>query len=834
MSALFARWFVPKILALITISLWAGVSTRAQGGDGDPLADAWPGGGWALIEQYCIDCHNADVQEAELDLSSFEHYESAQANMMVWNRVLQMVRFGAMPPDDVDQPSEAERRTLADSLDRAIYNVSCDLRPKAGRVTARRLNRAEYQNTIRDLFGMRIPVSDDFPSDDVGGGFDNNADVLSMPPMLLEKYFDAAERISTTVVFDPATLQPEQIERAGDGIGVVGESVTESFYGRLLTEGSFAWIEFDLAKSGKYEIRLQGGAGTDDRLPLPFAVYDGQGKPLHVGSFTDSFESSKGQTIRFSREFAEGPQTLIVAALDRAVDDLADAVPFPHLDKLDDEQRKLHREQFGKGLTVDRRYDKKAMQMLIRKWNVEGPTSLRAEDQPRGQDAVIARTPKTDRGRSSESEVEKAAIESLAPLMRRAFRGPVDEAVVKRYAGLVRQAVDREQSFHRGMQIAISAILVSPRFLFRVETADDDAKPDEDGAHRLNDFQLATRLSYFLWSTMPDDELLKLAEENRLRDPAELRKQVERMLLDERARSLATEFASQWFGLRNLEGIERDNQKFPHYDEAIVESMAEETRQLFLHILRENRPVGELLSADYTFVDQRLADFYGLSKERDPDSIPLENGFSRVSLSGTPRRGVLTHASVLTLTSFPTRTSPVQRGKWILENVLGTPPPEPPPNVPELEATKTAAAGATVREQLALHRENPSCASCHRVMDQLGFGFEQFDAIGRYREDAQLDASGELPGGRTFNGGKQLAEILQKTESTRFALTAVEKLLGFALGRELSPDDRCVTEKMVSDCEKGDYPLADLVWQVVSSRPFQYFQPERKDDNVQP
>jgi hypothetical protein len=306
-------------------------------------------------------------------------------------------------------------------------------------------------------------------------------------------------------------------------------------------------------------------------------------------------------------------------------------------------------------------------------------------------------------------------------------------------------------------------------------------------------------------------------------------RQVDRMLADPRSNSMATEFAAQWLGLRNLQGIERDTDRFPKFDAALISSMTNETELLFMHMLKQNRPVGELLDADFTFVDEALAKFYGLDWNSG-EPIDAPEGVRRISLTSTPRRGVLTHASVLTLTSYPTRTSPVQRGKWILENILGTPPPEPPPNVPELEATK-AVEGMSVREQLAMHRANPACASCHRVMDQLGFGFEQFDAIGQFRDTSEaankeIDASGELPGGRKFEGGQQLAGILRSTESTRFANTAVEKMLGFAIGRELSPDDRCVTDQIIVDNQENGFRLADLLKSVVLSRPFQYFQPE--------
>ncbi|MGV3486407.1 MAG: DUF1592 domain-containing protein [Planctomycetaceae bacterium] len=817
---------------MFTIPLLIGVaSVRAAESADNKAADKpvphWEESGWKLVERFCIECHNPDFQEAEVDLSILRDAAAAPANAVMWNRVLQMVRFGAMPPDDAELPTEAERRSLIDAIERTIYQNDCDLRPKAGRVTARRLNRAEYSNTIRDLFGIKFNVTDAFPSDEVGGGFDNNADVLSMPPMLLEKYIEAAEQISTQVILDPSDLTSVDQERSGDGIGVVGESVTESFYGRILKDDAFAWVEFDLAQSGKYRIRVSGGAWNKERSPQHYAIYDRQGTPLYAGKFEKTSEGDS-HSATFSRDLEAGKHFFVIAPLESLPDGFDDDKPeslgtFPDIDRLDDKAIAAGREQFGKPLTVDRDTRSDDLGLMVRRVSIQGPTEFSKSQYPASHFAIIKRVPESRDGRYR--NVDDAAAECLKPLMEKVFRGPVDQETVDRYAELVEQATRRGMSFHRGMQVAITGLLVSPQFLFRVELPHEKAKPDAAGGYRLSSVQLASRLSYFLWSSTPDETLLRLAREGNLDNDKELLRQVDRMLADPKSKSLATEFAAQWLGLRNLAGIQRDGERFPEFDASLLSSMNGETEQLFTYMLRNNRPVGELLNADYTFINEPLAKFYGLPWDATGDSSGEMNGYRKVSLADTPRRGVLTHGSVLTLTSYPTRTSPVQRGKWILENVLGTPAPDPPPNVPELEATK-APEGASVREQLALHRANPACASCHKVMDQLGFGFEQFDAIGRYRTDKKIDASGELPGGRIFEGGEQLANILRTTESTRFAATVSEKLLGFALGRELSPDDRCVTDKIVTDNQANDYRLADLVKSVVLSRPFQYFEPE--------
>jgi hypothetical protein len=403
--------------------------------------------------------------------------------------------------------------------------------------------------------------------------------------------------------------------------------------------------------------------------------------------------------------------------------------------------------------------------------------------------------------------------------MRRAFRQPVPDDEIKPYVALVKQATDRGESFHRGLQIAVSAVLMSPRFLFRVETPPVDWEPEEDGSVALTPQQLATRLSYFLWSSLPDEPLLKDAEEGTL-DAKQLEAHVARMLADPKADAMAQQFAAQWLGLRNLDTHEADTDRFGSFTPSLRMAMATETESLFMHLLRGNRPVTDLLTSDFTFANQELAEHYGI------DGITGDT-FQQVSLQGSQRRGLLAHASILTLTSNPGRTSPVKRGKWILENILGTPPPEPPSGVPELEETKTASDNATLREQMEIHRSDPSCASCHRVMDELGFGLEQYDAIGRFREadgSAPIDASGELPGGRSFLGAAELCEILSKTESEAFARTAVDRLLTFALGRQLTPTDRCTVDAIVEKTAPQGHRIQDLIVEVVRSRPFRYYE----------
>jgi hypothetical protein len=840
------RRFAPS--ALLVILMWLLPIEFALGSESAPETTGhsersadWERGGWQLLQKFCIECHNADFQEAELDLMPFVDLRHAEANPELWNRVLQMVRFGAMPPEDSPMPSESERRQLGDAIDQAVFNVTCDLRPRSGRVTARRLNRVEYNHTIRDLFGVEIDVTGDFPSDEVGGGFDNNADVLAMPPMLFEKYLAAAERVASTVLIDPATIKKDSIELSGERIAITGEGYTERFYGRLFPKGSIAWVEFDIANSGKFVIRFWGAATNKSRGEQAIAVYDAEGIPIFAHSFRYLGKEGRGEA-KFNHTFAAGTNRLLFTPIAEVPERITDLPSLEIGDRLTEKHLAEGRDQFRQPLRIDPKIDWEAMAFIFRKVSIGGPNELPPDAFPPSQSMILKETPQHRGGKYV--GVGSAAKACLEPLLTKAFRGPVDSSMVDRYVGLVVAATERGDSYHRGIQDAITAMLVSPRFLFRVETPAAGTTPDAAGEVRLSDHQLATRLSYFLWSSMPDDELLRLADQQKLGDPQVLETQVERMLRDPRSKSLGEQFASQWLGLRNLEGMPRDERLFPGYNADLVGSMIGETRRLFTHVMRNNLPVGELLDADYTFIDERLARHYGLAwpvtdghvdeagtngteggtkvDTADEKNEDQHGGFRRVSLADTPRRGVLNHASILTLTSYPTRTSPVLRGKWILESVLGTPPPDPPANVPELEADHASAEGLSIREQLAIHRDNASCASCHRVMDQLGFGFEDFDAVGRYRGD--VDASGELPGGRRFNGGKELAETLRRSEASRFAMTVTEKLLAFALGRELSPADRCVTEQIAEACQAENHQLGDLVNRVVASRPFQYFQ----------
>ncbi len=814
----------PMIIPVV-ILLTTGPHSRRAVADDPSLATAaehWSTSGWPLLQKFCLDCHNEETQEGELDLSGFGALDALEGGAGSMQRVLEMVRFGAMPPEDAELPTDEERKTLVSSLDRTMFAVSCDLRPRPGKVTARRLNRAEYNNSIRDLFGLDLRPADAFPSDEVGAGFDNNGDVLSLSPMLIEKYIAAAEDVSTKVLIDPETLPKLDDERASDQLLLIGDSQTGSFNGRFLAPDAFVWADFEVPVPGEYEIRVSGGNSWRGREPTMVAVYNEQG--VLVGKDELEYYGGSGGSKRFEFkiELSKGRHRFYVEPLEEKQDLSVGKTRSTRLANLDskaiDDAVKRQKQQL---LKANRKIYEAKYPFMVRSIRVSGPSKLPDDAFPPSQHEILRRV--AEHRDDNWYEVEQAATECLLPLMRRAFREPVSKEEVKPYAQLVVTATERGASYYRGLQVAISAVLVSPRFLFRVETPPQGFKYEADGSVKLTPHQMATRLSYFLWSSLPDEQLLKDADRRKFEVKA-IEQHVRRLLADPKSEALGKQFATQWLGLRNLDEHEADTDQFKSFTPTLKQAMSRETEMLFMHVLRNNRPVAELLTSDYTFLNAELAAHYGI----EIDAVDKGNldRFHRVSLAETPRRGVLSHASVLTLTSNPGRTSPVKRGKWILENVLGTPPPEPPPGVPELEETKTAGANASLREQMEVHRTDPSCAACHRVMDQLGFGLEQFDAIGRYREterDLAIDASGELPGGRVFNGAAELSGILGETEVEAFARTVVHRLMTFALGRELTPADRCAVDEIVQKTSQTNHRFADLVLEVVNSRPFQYY-----------
>lgn len=776
-----------------------------------PGADSWTDEMVELVENHCLDCHNADYQEAEVDLSTYRDPAKMGEDARLWQRALDMIRFGAMPPEDAEPLAPVDQQRLGDAIDDVLYSAACDQTPKPGKVTVRRLNRSEYNNTVSDLFGIPLTVADGFPADEVGAGFDNNGDVLSIPPMLFEKYMSAAEEIAEKVIFDPDTVDKSPIPRASDQILTVGNAWVGSFTGHFMEAESFAWTEVELEYEGEYRIDVRGGAAKKE-TEIRIGTFDADGILRGVGQYKYFGGGGGGQNQSFSIELPAGKHRFLFAQLDPDAEVEVGKTKFPGLDRLTEKELQAGRKRIGGKLKIDRSAPDQDVTWLVRSFQIRGPKQTPERLYPVSHRELVRAKPREGK------PVRKAAFECLQPFLRRAFRGPVDDQTVDRYARLVDQAHRREKSFERALRVGVAAALVSPRFLFRSELPAPDHKVDAQAVVPLTDHQLASRLSYFLWSSMPDEPLLDLADEGKLQDEQVLKGEVKRMLADPKAERLADNFAAQWLGLRNLDGVTPDPESFPDFDEDLRNAMRQETLLLFLDCLHENRPVTTLLDSSETFVNERLAKHYGI-EGIDGDA------FRRVSVRDAGRAGILTHASVLTLTSYPGRTSPVLRGKWVLENILGTKPPEPPPGVPELEESEASNLNATLREQLQAHRADPACASCHRVMDDLGFGFEHFGATGKRRsKDAgqPIDASGALPGGQPFNGALSLVEKLRETASDAFVNTVVRRLLTFAIGRELNPADRCFVADIMAQSAESDHRFVELTTAVVLSQPFRF------------
>jgi hypothetical protein len=724
-----------------------------------------------FFEKHCFDCHSGESAEEGLDLSQYESVAAIQQDHERWEKVFDRIRVGAMPPADAEQPTAAEREMVVAWLDHALYFVDCSLAPDPGRVTIRRLNRAEYNHTVRDLVGVDFKPADDFPTDDVGYGFDNIGDVLSVPPLLIEKYLDAAEQIAAKAILteDPDRIARRIAARSMRREGAVqdGEDDAQSF----LSRGRI-WDDVEFKAEGTYLIRIEASADQagDELAKMELKL----GKDV-----TRVFEIREHRTpeVHELRTTAPaGKHRLSVAFLN---------------DYYNDKARR-----------------RKDRNLHVRSVEVTGPLGP-PRDLPDAHGRLVVATP------GESISAADAARTNVKPLLSRAFRRPVAAEEVEKYAGFVTLAVERGETFERGMQIALAAVLVSPQFLFRVET---DKRPDDPQArHSLNDYELASRMSYFLWSSMPDDELFELAAQNVLHEDAVLEQQVRRMMADPKSFALIENFGGQWLGLRRLatDDVSPDPELFPDWNDQLRRDMAKETELFFASVVREDRSLFELLGGRYSFVNERLAALYGIGGVTGEE-------FRRVELTDGRRAGLITQASVLTLTSYPTRTSPVKRGQWVLENILGDKPPDPPPVVPGLEETQQANPDLPLRKQLEIHRSDATCASCHRLMDDIGFGLEKFDAIGRWREKDgpfEIDASGTLPTGESFAGPSELIAILKERREP-FTRCLAEKLLTYALGRGLEFYDKCTVDTIVREVGAGDYRFSALLSAIVKSEPF--------------
>ena len=744
----------------------------------------------ALINQYCLGCHNQRLKTAGISLAGLDltHVSSSAPAL---EKVLRKVRTGEMPPPGLPRPAGSVVSSFTGWLETALDRAAAE-NPNPGRPAVHRLNRAEYSNAIRDLLALDINPGSMLPVDDSGYGFDNIADVLSMSPALLERYMSAARRISRFAVGD-LKIKPEEEQY------VPLRDPPSSFRRGTRNERVSLDLPFNSRGGLSFQHYFPLDAEYVIRIKLPPNATLGMDNPpnfelrlpvkagLHTVGVTFLRESGKPEIASPANRFAPPPYQGGPMPLDvPAVMDL----------RLDGARLKLFEVPRRPGSSPD-----------VGVVTVAGPYDATGRGDTPSRSRIFVCRP------SSAKEEESCAHTILSTLTRRAFRRPVTQADIKPLLAFYRTG-RAGGDFDHGIQTALRAMLMSPDFLFRVEQDPKGAAPGTN--YRISDHELASRLSFFLWSSIPDDELLDLADQGRLKDPAVRQQQVRRMLDDPRSQAVISNFAGQWLQLRNLATVKPDPEAFSEFDESLRRSFQQETEMLFESILREDRSVLDLLSAHYTFVNQRLAEHYGIPKI-------YGSQFRRVAVHDPNRAGLLGQGSILTVTSYPNRTSVVQRGKWILENLLGAPPPPPPADVPELKPHGKDGKPLTMREQMEQHRTDPVCSSCHSRMDPIGFALENYDAVGKWRAKdagAPIDATGKLPDGAQFEGPAGLTKLLMAKYRDDFVTTVTEKLLTYALGRGLEYYDKPAVRAIMKKAAGENYRMSALITGIVESTPF--------------
>jgi hypothetical protein len=764
------RYFLPGISALmaaLTLQAASPVTVPVRPTPSmDPGAASFARDVLPFLSKHCFVCHGNGKKRGELSLDKYKSEEAVLKDAPVWENVLHMVRTGEMPPKERPRPPALETQKMLGAIE-AVLAVDCSRQHSAGRVTLHRLNRAEYNNTIRDLVGIDFKPAADFPADDVGYGFDNIGDVLSVSPLLLEKYLIAAEEIldRAIVLVNPSRPTTNRL----DGLRVsfrAGEQPMKGMPGYLHSEGQVSGqTSFE---EGDYIIRAQVYAQQVGKENVRAALRVGF-KDV-IKDFEVKGTRSAPDTIEAKVHFKAGTGRIAVSFLN------------PFKDPVEKDPDKQQRRLYVRSIVADGPYNPPPPKLP--------ETHVRLMAHPAG---LLPR---------------EAARVIVSRFATRAFRRPVTPEEVERLLQLYDKAQKDGERFENRVRLALYRVLVSPHFLFRVELDPSGAVGGK--AYPISEYALASRLSYFLWSSMPDAELFGLAAQGNLLPNLEA--QVRRMLKDPKSAAFVENFAGQWLTLRNLANVSPDPKVFPGFDADLRAAMHRETELFFEAIVREDRSILDLLDADFSFVNERLAKHYGISGIKG-------KAFQRVKLPPT-RGGILTQASILTLTSYPDRTSPVLRGKWVLEQVLNTPPPPPPPDVPPLEDSKRLT--GSLRQVMELHRKNALCASCHNRMDPIGFAFENYDAVGAWREkDGKfvIDPSGQLPDGKAFKGPGDLKTIL-KGKKDLFSRCLAEKVLTYALGRGLEPYDKCAVDGILPALENNEYRFSTLLVEVVKSEPF--------------
>jgi len=749
-----------------------------------------------VLDTYCVTCHNQRLKTGGLALDTLNP-EKVPDEPEVWEKVVRKLRAGTMPPQGVKRPDQATYNSLTLWLETQL-NRAAEVSPYPGRPVVHRLNRSEYANAIRDLLALDIDPAALLPPDDSAYGFDNISDALGVSPSLEEHYLSAALKIGALAVGNPNVTPGSETWRIRQDL-----SQDQHIEGLPLGTIGGTLVHYNFPLDGEYTLQaklyrtnLNIMRGLEVSHQVEFSI---DGNRVHVATIggkddlaglfqkpTDTGDAVDAR-LRVRVPVKAGPHAVAVAF-----------VQDPQVAEPDRLQPFLRS-------SVDN-FDWSGhphLQMLT----VAGPFDARGAGDTPSRRRIFTCHPESPTAEAA------CAQQIVATLARRAYRQPVTGADVRPIMSFY-ESGRHSGGFESGIELALERILASPRFVFRIER--DPAGVLPGTAYRINDLDLASRLSFFLWSSIPDDELLKVASQGKLRNPVVFDREVERMLADPRAESLVTNFAGQWLQLRNLRNVQPNTDDFPDFDDNLRQSFRRETELLFKSVVTEDRNVLDLMTADYTFVNERLARHYGI-----PDIYGSR--FRRVAITNEARQGLLGQGSILALTSHAERTSPVVRGKWILENILGTPVPPPPPDVPPLKENQEGQRPRTMREQMAEHRTNAVCASCHKIMDPIGLALENFDAVGAWRSEdagAPIDATGQLADGTKVDGVVTLRKALLSRPEV-FVGTLTEKLLTYALGRGLDYHDMPTVRAIIRDAATKNYRFSALILGVVHSTPFQ-------------
>jgi hypothetical protein len=788
----------PGIFGIGFVVASMGHAAAAQAGTGAKTLDR------SLLDKYCVTCHNEKLKTGGLTLEKVD-INDVRANAEVLEKVVRKLRTQQMPPEGLPRPDKATLDGFAGSLEIALDQVAKAHRDP-GRVAAHRLNRAEYVNVIHDLLALDIDAAELLPNDMAGYGFDNNADVLAVTPGLLARYMSAATKISRVAMGSPdnrpmtrlykTPFGTRQDARMGEGepfathgglavrhtFPLDGEYIFRMRLKRNDTTGALEGIDEDVSK-----IELRVDRGLVNRFSIG-GEFKGPDPGNLIAVPEDDIEGAKVHNYRFYADKALEIRVPVKAGTRLVAAGFTDSAPSP----VENEGREFAR--FG-----DPTIGIESLEIL-------GPFDGKTpSDTPSRRQILICKP-------ASAREEEPCARKIITTLARRAFRRPVVQAEIDPLINIYQDG-RKERDFDAGIERALEALLSSPSFLIRVE--DGRAETHPESAYRLSDLELASRLSFFLWKSIPDDELRDVAERGKLKDPTVLASQVHRMLGDRRATRFMDDFAGQWLTIRNISTQDPDRALFPDFDTTLRDAMSTETQLFIRSQIQEDRPIPELLSANYTFLNERLARHYGINDV-------YGSHFRRVALTDERRFGLLGQGSILTVSSYANRTSVVLRGKWILENILGTPPPPPPPNVPPLKENDGKSKPTSLRERMEEHRKSAVCASCHSHMDPLGFALEHYDAVGKWRENDQGAAINSTIewSGRTVDSPKAFREALL-TRSDQFVQTVTEKLMTYALGRGVDFVDAPAIRQIERDIAKNGDRWSALVLSVVNSAPFQ-------------